>query len=140
MREPEFKRIAKEILNKLDLDVIDIQRRNARTPDFEVKDKNSSYVIELKIKGDDAEERRRESQALAQGEIVSSSIPTGPRNRMYGIIKEGVEQIVEYDPMRSAFHIMWLHSTGRDADLLDMRFRATLFGMQDLASKSRQIP
>jgi hypothetical protein len=138
MKEFEFKPIIKEFLGRLNLDVSDIPPKNAKTPDFEVRDKNSSYVIELKIKGDDVEERRKESQALVQGEIVSSSIPTGPRNRMYGIIKEGVEQIAEHDPLHSAFHIIWLHSTGIDADLLNRRFLATLFGKQDLISMERE--
>lgn len=137
MREFEFKRIAKDVLNKLCIEVIDIPRKNARTPDFEAHDKNSKYVIELKIKSDDSEERKKEAESLAQGEIVSSSIPIGPRNRLYGIVKEGVQQMMEHDPEHNAFHVIWLHSTGRDADLFNMRFRATLFGMQNLVSTER---
>lgn len=137
MKEFEFKRIVKEVLNKLGIEVTDIIRKNARTPDFEACDKNSRYVIELKIKGDDPKQRKKEVKSLAQGEIVSSSIPTGPRNRLYGIVKEGVQQMIKHDPKHDAFHVIWLHSTGRDAGLFDIRFRATLFGMQNLFSTER---
>ena len=132
MNENQFKPIVKSILKELGLIANDIPHKNSKTPDFDVYGQNSKYTIELKIKSDDPEERKRESKALAKGEIVSKSISTGPRNRLYGIIKEGIEQMAEYDPSHKTFHVIWLHSIGKDASLLNDRFRATLFGTQKL--------
>lgn len=134
MKEKRFKPIAKALLKELGLKAIDIQRKNSKTPDFNVIGKNSRYTMELKIKEDDPQERKNELLALAHGELVSKSTPVGRRNRLYGIIKKAVQQIEEYDPKHDTFHIIWLHSTGRDAYLHNMRFHATLFGTQDLFS------
>lgn len=100
--------------------------------------KNTRYTLELKIKEDDLRERREEAEALSRGEIVSKSVSTGKRNTLYGIVKKAIQQIEEYDPNRDTFHIVWLHSTGRDAYVHNMRFHATLFGTQDLFSMERK--
>ena len=134
MGENKFKPIAKKLLKGFGLDAYNIPRKDSKTPDFDVKGNNSRYTMELKIKGDDPEEIKQDSKALSSGEIVSKEIPTGPRNRLYAIIKEGVEQIADYDPKNKTFHVLWIHSTGRNANLLDMRFYATLFGAQDFFS------
>ena len=137
MNENQFKSIVKAILKELGLIANDIPRKNSKTPDFDVSGQNSKYTIELKIKSDDPEERKRELKTLAKGEIVSKSIPIGPRNRLYGIIKEGIEQMAEYDPQHNTFHVIWLHSIGKDASMLNDRFRATLFGTQKLFTLGR---
>ena len=64
-------------------------------PDFDVIGNNSRYTIELKIKGDDPAEIENDEAALKRGELVSKSIPIGPRNRLAGIIRTGVKQIAE---------------------------------------------
>lgn len=137
MTENEFKPIIKTILKKFELEAKDIPLQSAKTPDFNVVGESSRYTIELKIKEDDQEERKRDLEALFQGEMVTKSIPTGPRNRLAAIIKEGVEQMSKHDPQHNTFHVIWLHSTGQDADLLQRRFYATLFGTQDLVSLGR---
>lgn len=134
MKENEFKLVVKRIFKDLGLEAIDIPKKNSKTPDFDVKGKNSRYTIELKIKSDDPEEKKKESEVLGYEEIVAREIPVGRRNRLYGIVKEGIQQIEGYDPQRNTFHVIWLHSTGRDAYLHNMRFHASLFGTQDLFS------
>ncbi len=134
MNENQFKSIVKVRLKELGLTVKDIPRKNSKTPDFDVEGKNNRYTIELKIKGDDPQEMRQDSETLSRGEIVGKAIPIGPRNRLYAIVEEGVEQMTEHDPENKTFHVLWIHSSGRDANLLNMRFHATLFGTQDLFS------
>lgn len=134
MKENKFKPIAKNLLKELGLEVHDISSKNSKTPDFDVKGGNSRYTIELKIKGDDPDEIKQDSETLTRGEIVNKEIPIGPRNRLYAIIKEGIKQMTEHDPKNKTFHVLWMHSTGRNAKLLNMRFHATLFGTQDLFS------
>lgn len=123
MKEEEFKPIAKELLKQFGLVVNDItSREGVLTPDFEAIGKNSKYTLELKIKGDDAEEVTRDSEALSRGELVTKSIPIGPRNRLAGIIRKGVQQMAEHDPEGESFRVIWLHSVGKDPHLHNKRF------------------
>lgn len=135
MKEDEFKPLAKGLLRQLGLGVEDIHSRDGLlTPDFEAIGKNSRYTIELKIKGDDPEEISSDSEALSRGEIVTKSIPIGPRNTLAGIIRKGVQQMVEHDPEGESFRVIWVHSAGQDPYLHNERFRSTLFGTEKLFS------
>jgi hypothetical protein len=134
MKKEEFKPIAKKFLEHLGFKVVDIEPNVVLTPDFEAIGKTDKYTMELKSKGDNPEEVSRDLRALSQGEVVSKSIPMGPRNRMGGIIREGVLQMLEYDPRGESFRIIWLHSAGQDPYLHNERFHSTLFGSETLIS------
>lgn len=137
MNEEDFKPFVKTFLSELGFRVNYIPRQNSRTPDFDVEGNNSRYTVELKIKSDDPDEIERDNEVLSRGEILSKTTPIGPRNRLYAIIKDGVDQIKEHDPENKTFHVLWIHSEGRDPELLKMRFHATLFGTQSLISTER---
>jgi len=135
MREHQFKPFVKRFLKQFGFDVHDIPIKNdPETPDFEVIGKNDKYTIELKIKEDDPTEIEEDSQAQSRGELVTKSIPIGPRNRLSGIIRKGVNQMVEHDPKGDTFRVIWLHSSGRDPDLHNRRFHSTLYGIENLFS------
>jgi hypothetical protein len=135
MNENEFKPIAKQILNSFGLQAFDIPVKDGfLTPDFEVHGKSNKYVIELKIKSDDPIETANEFEELKKGGIVSKSIPIGPRNVLSGIIRKGVQQMVEHDPDRGLFRVIWLHSAGLDPELHFRRFQSTIFGSETLFS------
>lgn len=134
MNEDNFKQFVRSFLGNLGLSVHDIPCLDSRTPDFDVVGKKGHYTIELKIKSDNPEEVRRDDEILLRGEVLSKATPVGPRNRLYAIIEDGVEQMNEHDPQRKTFHVLWLHSEGHDPNLLNMRFRATLFGTETLFS------
>lgn len=134
MNEDIFKPAIKEFLTGLGMHVRDIPCQDSKTPDFEVKDEHDTYIVELKIKSDDPLEIERDNNILHGGKILEKAIPVGPRNRLYAVVKDGVEQFREYDPEDRYYHVLWLHSEGRDPELLYTRFRSTLFGMQHLVS------
>ena len=135
MNEEEFKPVLKQILSDLGLLVRDLDERDSSpTPDFEVTGRNTKYTVELKIKGDDPEEIAKEVAALSQGGVVSNSIPIGARNRLSGIIRDGVQQMLCHNPKGESFRVLWLHSAGRDPQLHYERFKATLFGTETLFS------
>lgn len=137
MKEEEFKPIAKKLLEQFGFEVLDIEPcQGVLTPDFEVIGKNDKYTIELKIKGDDPDETARDFEALSRGELVSKSIPIGPRNTLGGIIRRGVQQMFEHDPKGESFRVIWLHSAGQNPQLHNDRFHATLFGIEHLFSLS----
>ncbi len=139
MKEDDFKPNAKAFLNQLDMTVHDIPRKDdLRTPDFFVESAKDKYTIELKIKSDDPEEIKRDTEILSRGEILSKATPVGPRNRLYAIIGDGVEQMNVADPENKTFHVLWIHSVGRDPNLLNMRFHATLFGTESLFSIEKE--
>lgn len=138
MEENEFKPIAKRLLKTFGFKVEDIPCRNSETPDFHVSGKASTYTIELKIKEDDPEEIKKDSTILLTGKILGKEKPTGPRNRLYAIAKKAVDQIKKHDPKNKTFHVIWLHSAGLNPRLLNMRFRASLFGTQDFFSLKRK--
>jgi hypothetical protein len=135
MNEEDFKPIVKKIFSQLGLKAKDIETcENAQTPDFEVAGSTDVYTVELKIKDDNPVEIESETQALSRGELVGRSIPLGPRNTLSGIIREGVRQLFEYDPCGKTYRVIWLHSAGQDPEEHETRFRATLFGTEDLFS------
>ncbi len=138
MNESEFRPIAKKLLNQLGFEVFDIDEKgDGQSPDFDVIGKNSRYTIELKIKGDDPVEIEKDETALKRGELVSKSIPIGPRNRLAGIIRKGVGQIFDHDPKKETHHVIWIHSAGEDPELHNRRFHSTLFGTEKLFSLRR---
>lgn len=135
MNEDGFKQKVKSFLRDIGLTAHDISEEgDSETPDFDVEGENTRYTIELKIKSDDPEEIKKDLEVLSRGKILSKSTPVGPRNRLYGIVKKGVQQMEEHDPGKMTYHVLWIHSAGRDPNLLNTRFHATLFGTQDLFS------
>ena len=123
--------IARRELQKLGFIVEEIPTRSSsqrKTPDFNVIGKSSGYLVELKVKGDDPTEIEKDRMELESGKIVMKATPTGPRNKLSAMICDGSDQMDDEDPAHVKFHVLWLHSWGRDAELLLGRFRATLFG------------
>ncbi len=138
MNEDDFKLKAKIFLKEKGLTAHDIPKKHdCETPDFNVDGENNKYTIELKIKSDDPEEIKRDLEILSHGEILSKSTSTGPRNKLYGIVKKGVRQMEDHDPEKKTYHVLWIHSAGQDPNLLNMRFHATLFGTQRLFSEDK---
>lgn len=135
MNKEEFKPIVKEIFRQLGLQVRDLKPGvDALTPDFEVTGKASKYTVELKTKDDNPEEIAKEVEALSRGELVGKSIPIGTRNRLAGIIRTGVKQMLAHDSKGESFRVIWLHSAGQDPELHNQRLHATLFGTEKLLS------
>lgn len=140
MNELEFKPLVKKILNQFGFEVCDIERKSGvQTPDFDVFGKDSRYTIELKIKEDDPNEIKNDEEALLKGDLVSKSIPIGPRNRFAGIIQKSVQQIIDHDPKGETYHIVWLHSAGSDPELHNRRFHSTIFGTEKFLALENQI-
>lgn len=135
MKESGFRPLIRQFLGQFGFEVLDIDtNEKSKSPDFEVIGQSEKYTLELKIKGDDPIEVQNDEDAILSGELVSKSTPVGPRNTMSGIIREGVKQLLDYDPDHRTYHIIWLHSTGQDPELLNTRFHSTLYGTEKLYS------
>ena len=115
MTDNYSKDVVIEILKEIGIEAEKIPSQfDLRTPDIKAWHEKEQYIIELKSKSDNPVEIERERESLRQGEIVSKKTPTGPRNRLYAIISDGVSQMRDYDPNHNFFHVVWLHSSGRD--------------------------
>ncbi len=112
--------------------------QKGKTPDFYVKGKRDNYTIELKIKDDDPEKARHDWDKLSKGEMLEETSPVSPRNKLEGIIKKGVKQLLNYDPDGRTYRIIWLHSAGLNQQLHNKRFHSTLFGSQTLKCLNRK--
>jgi hypothetical protein len=135
MTDQQLKRQVQALLKELfRLDPEEIpDQQDRRTPDLEVRSPQGDLtILELKAKGDDPSQLALEIEALKEGGIVHRSVPLERRNTLSGIIEEGVEQLRQYEVPTGTFHVLWLHSWGRDAELLRDRFSATLFGSTNL--------
>lgn len=139
MIEDQFKPHVRQWFTANGFIVTDIPRADGRrTPDFHLIKGAEEYLLELKIKGDDTEELVRDSATLATGHMLERFVPLSPRNTLDGLIRDGHEQMLEFDPDTRCFHVIWIHCDGRDAHLLEERFRFTLFGQQRLFSLQRE--
>ncbi len=135
MNDTEFKPV--EMLKMFGIDLVDIPKRNAKTPDFEARVGNEVHLVELKIKGDDPQEIKDLEDQLKQGEIVTKVTPVAFRNTLSGIVKDAVDQMDTHDPNKKFFHIAWLHCSGQDPKIHWDRFHATLYGTDTLMSLRR---
>ena len=135
MEEKDFNPIVKMFFQDHGFTANEIPReKDKQTPDFDVIGKNDRYTVELKIKSDDPNEIARDNEFLSKGQMVTKSIPIGPRNRLSGIIQKGVDQMTTHDPQRKTYQVIWIHTIGKNQDLLNTRFRSTLFGLEKLFS------
>jgi hypothetical protein len=137
--EDDFKSVVRQWLSTRGLLVSDIPCDPLRrTPDFRLAAGSENDLLELKIKDRDPDDDTEERLALAAGRMVERSVPIRPRNRLDGIIKDGHSQMMEFDPERRFFHLLWIHCAGRDGGTLFERFRFTLFGVRHLCSMQRE--
>ncbi len=116
--------------------------------DFKFKSKNGIftefqniffelYDLPITTLGHYCTEIQNDEAALKRRKLVSKRIPIGPRNRFAGIIRKGVEQILDYDAEKKSYHIIWIHSAGEDPELHNRRFHSTLYGTEKLISFRR---
>jgi len=93
---------------------------------FAVKD-GEHFVIEVKTKEDDARRGEQMERAFDRGSLYEEVHPMGRRNRISGIVHQGVRQLTahaESDPIR----LLWLVVLGPRATVYESQIRATLFG------------
>jgi hypothetical protein len=139
MNEDQFKPQIRAWYESNNFVVTDIPcEAGKKTPDLRLGKLAESYLLELKIKGDDPDELARDSKILADGHLLERSVPLIARNRLDAIVRDGHDQMMEFDPALDSFHVLWIHCFGRDAHLLEERFRITLFGQQRLISTERE--
>jgi hypothetical protein len=133
--DEQFKKALAEFLESRNLRVSDIPRAATKTPDLLVEDGGpNGALIEIKQKTQNQKELDAYFLEMDSAGLASRSRPTGPRNRLDGIIGSGVRQLTTKDPTRLLFHVLWMHCEGYDALLHELQLRATIYGTQKLIS------
>jgi hypothetical protein len=137
MSEPDavLKRTVRDFLESRGCHVQDIPRDEDKTPDLCITGgSEAACLLELKTKTHNDEEMRSLNDQLGRGGIVTRSKSTNHWNTLDGVITSGVKQLSEKDPSREILHFVWVHCSGFDADLYELRLRATIYGTQKLIS------
>jgi hypothetical protein len=135
MNETQLKAIGKNFFRKFGIELKDIPKTSIQTPDFEFALGNEKYTIELKIKGDDLEDVQGQVSQLKKKKIIAKLIPIAPRNRLSGIIRDGVGQLSSYDPDKKTYRVLWLHCDGQKPKIHWERFHSTIYGTETLVSR-----
>jgi hypothetical protein len=134
-RDTPLKNALRDFLQSRDLRVSEIPRAATKTPDLFVEEgAPDAVLIEIKQKTHDPKELDSYFQQMDQGGLATRSRATGYRNRLDGIVGEGVRQFTAKDPSRSHLHVMWIHCEGYDSYLHELQLRATIYGTQKLVS------
>ena len=108
-------------------------------PDLRATISGESFLIEIKTKGDDPQEIRREQELLAAGKVVNRSESLGRRNRLSAIVKKGVVQLANR-LLPNEFAVIWIHLNGKNLDLMEKRTFATLYGTQTIVDMGQGHP
>ena len=134
-KDAVIKYAIRKFLESHNLVVVELPTAPTKTPDLLVNECGQAVaLIEIKQKSHDPVELESFLKQTAGGNIASRSRAMGYRNLLDGIIGAGVKQLKTKDATRSLLRVLWIHCEGRDADLHDTRFRATLLGTQKLFS------
>jgi len=134
-RDTSLKSALRAFLESRDLRVSEIPRAATKTPDLLVEEgAPDAALIEIKQKTHDPKQLDSYFQQMDKGGLASRTRATGYRNRLDGIVGEGVRQLTAKDPSRSHLHVVWIHCEGYDSNLHEMQLRATIYGTQKLVS------
>lgn len=129
--ENQMKGALREFFLENGFKVDDIRAGKKERADFLISTDYERIILELKIKGEDEEELRDRRKILDSGSIYSRSESSLRRNRMSGLVRKGVSQLVE-TPDEADFKVLWLHAAGRYGEILETRLTATLYGRRQL--------
>jgi hypothetical protein len=140
MSEPDrrLKDTIVAFLTNAHLSVEEITVSHTKTPDLRInKGLPDETLLEIKSKEDDPEFMARFNSDLESGKLVHYNKSTKYWNRFDAIITDGIEQLKQIDPAGVGLRTLWIHCSGLDADQLETRLRATLYGTRHLFCKGR---
>lgn len=109
-----------------------IDESNEKTPDFLV-DQEERVLIELKEKMDREEIHDRKEEKLALGEIFEYTNTMGYKNRLAGVIGDGIEQLkAQKTNTESEFCLLFIVASGVSPSNQLEQISSTLYGKKSL--------
>ena len=140
MSEPDrpLKNTIVAFLTDADLSIEEITESRTKTPDLRINGGlPDETLLEIKSKEDDPEFMARLDSDLESGKLVHYNKSTTYWNRFDGLITDAIEQLKQIDPTRERLRTLWIHCSGLDADQLQTRLHATLYGTRNLSCQGR---
>ncbi len=125
--EDQMKKTLRGFFRDNGFEVDDIPEGDEERADILISNDSERIILELKIKGEDEEELSDRREILDSGSVYSRSESSLRRNRMSGLVRKGVSQLVE-TPDEADFRVLWLHGAGRYGEHHETRLTATLYG------------
>lgn len=108
-----------------------IPTSSEKTPDFLVRDDRSTYLFEVKTRGDDPEETNERNEVLNQGQIYHEHKPIVRKNTVAGIIRDASEQLRGYGEA-TWLRIAWLCGIERAQIAKREQFKRALYGQTQI--------
>jgi hypothetical protein len=140
MSEPDrrLKSTIVAFLTDAQLSVEEITVSSTKTPDLRINGGlPDETLLEIKSKEDDPDFMAGLYSDLESGKLVHYNKSTTYWNRFDGLITDGIEQFKQIDPARECLRVFWIDCSGFDADQLQTRLRATLYGTRHLFCTER---
>ncbi|MEW8201963.1 MAG: hypothetical protein AB2697_23090 [Candidatus Thiodiazotropha endolucinida] len=120
-----------EVLKSMGFEVEQIETGEGKTPDFLVRDSNSSYLVELKTKYSDPSVLEEREEVLSKGEVFQEETPVARRNRISGVITSAVKQLDSYESESHDFQLIFLLASGHHPDVQMSIFENCLYGAKN---------
>ncbi|MBI4191098.1 MAG: hypothetical protein HY525_11245 [Betaproteobacteria bacterium] len=128
--EPTY---ADVVFKHLGFDVEPIPTDAEERADWKVTVGPSVFLVEEKIKLDDAEMLVRRRVALDGGQVFPTHVPIKPDNTLSGITRKAATQIAATAPhVPHDFRIVWFTAAGRLHEPKRMQYVATLYGSTNI--------
>ena len=106
-----------------------IPETKTKTPDLIIDDSSGRYLIEVKVKLDNAEEIQKRRKSLSTTGEYESVKNTEYQTAYNSVIDRAAKQLTEFDVKGDYFHIVWCEFTGITQDLMRLVFKNTFYGI-----------
>lgn len=136
--EDEMRNTIRGFFHELPFQIEDIPEGDEERADFLINDGDNKVLLELKIKGEDCNEVKERREVLSAGEVYLRSESSLRRNRLSGLIRKGVSQLIK-TPNDARFKILWLHAAGVYGENHEKRLVSTLFGRRFLIHTQKRL-
>lgn len=108
------------------------KKNGKKMPDFLVRYRASSALVEAKLKGDDPEVASRREDTLAAGEVYASDHVHGRDETLSGIVRTGSRQLKAEVEFESDFKVLFFLMDCINASTVSRQLVDTLYGSTTL--------
>ncbi|HAS6364255.1 TPA: hypothetical protein RQJ98_004576 [Vibrio vulnificus] len=121
-----------EYFKKFSVEARKIAESDEKTPDFLIE-QEEVVLIELKEKSDDEALHQREQKELAEGGVFEHVGTTGYRNRISGVIGNGIKQLkAQKENTKSDFCLLFIVANGVAQGTQAEQIISTLYGRKHI--------
>lgn len=108
-----------------------------KSPDVIAQDDTATYVIEVKVRLDDAKGKEDADEQLKRSGEFTLIRDAGYSHSVNAVIDNSAKQLSRYDPEHKYIHLVWFDVTGQDGQLNFLRIKNTLYGLVSVVDLQR---